>query len=141
MADFAWGLQQRGHSLQVISSNASYLGPNSEGPSGEPVDRRLQLKGSFEGGVRQLQDPAARAAVDAKNRALLTHWLGQGTWDGILLGNLDLLGTELLGPLLASNWPYSITSASSRLLTHPSKCPQRAAATEYSLPVTPCVGV
>ena len=46
MADFAWGLQQRGHILQVISSDAPYLGPSSAGPSGEPVDRRLQLKGS-----------------------------------------------------------------------------------------------
>ena len=51
MADFAWGLQQRGHTLQVISSDASYLGPSSSGPSSEPVDRRLQLKGSFQGGV------------------------------------------------------------------------------------------
>ena len=27
MADFAWGLQQRGHRVQVISSDAPYLGP------------------------------------------------------------------------------------------------------------------
>ena len=65
MADFAWGLQQRGHTLQVISSDAPYLGPSSAGPSKEPVDRRLQLKGSFEGGVHQMQEPTARAAVDA----------------------------------------------------------------------------
>ena len=105
MADFAWGLKQRGHTLQVVSSDAPYLGPNSSGPSGEPVDRRLQLKGSFQGGISQLQEPAARAAVDVNNRALLTHWLDAGTWDGILLGNLDLLGTELLAPLLASGLP------------------------------------
>ena len=105
MADFAWGLQQRGHTLQVISSDAPYLGPSSSGPSSEPVDRRLQLKGSFQGGVSQLQDPAVRKAVDANNRSLLVSWLGQGPWDGILLGNLDLLGTELLDPLLASGLP------------------------------------
>ena len=45
MADFAWGLQQRGHTLQVLSSDAPYLGPSTPGPSAEPVDRRLQLKG------------------------------------------------------------------------------------------------
>ena len=105
MADFAWGLQQRGHILQVISSDAPYLGPSSAGPSGEPVDRRLQLKGSFQGGVRQLQEPAARAAVDTNNHALLKHWIDKGAWDGILLGNLDLLGTELLAPLLESGLP------------------------------------
>ena len=105
MADFAWGLQQRGHTLQVLSSDAPYLGPSTAGPGGESVDRRLLLKGSFEGGVHQLHEPKARAAIDANNRALLTHWLGQGSWDGILLGNLDLLGTELLNPLLASGLP------------------------------------
>ena len=105
MADFAWGLQQRRHTFQVISSDAPYLGPSSSGPSSEPVDRRLQLKGSFQGGVSQLQDPAVRKAVDANNRSLLVSWLGQGPWDGILLGNLDLLGTELLDPLLASGLP------------------------------------
>ena len=105
MADFAWGLEQRGHTLQVLSSDAPYLGSSSAGPSAEPVDRRLRLKGSFQGGVHQLQDPAARAIIDAHNQALLNHWLGQGSWDGILLGNLDLLGTELLDPLLASDLP------------------------------------
>ena len=105
MADFAWGLQKRGHTLQVISSDAPYLGPSNAGPSGEPVDRRLQLKGSFQGGLKQLHEPAARAAVDANNIALLAHWLDQGNWDGVLLGNLDLVGTEVLEPLLASGLP------------------------------------
>ena len=105
MADFAWGLQQRGHTVQVVSSDALYLGPSRSGPSGEPVDRRLQLKGSFQGGVQQLEEPDARAAVDVNNCSLLNLWLEQGNWDGILLGNLDLLGTELLVPLLASGLP------------------------------------
>ena len=51
MADFAWGLQERGHHVQVLSSNAPYLGPDNSGPSNEPVDRRLKLKGSFHNGV------------------------------------------------------------------------------------------
>ena len=105
MADFAWGLQQRGQTLQVITSDAPYLGPSGAGPSNEPVDRRLQLKGSFEGGVHQLQEPVARADIDTSNSALLRHWLSQKAWDGVLLGNLDLLGTELLAPLLASGLP------------------------------------
>ena len=37
------------------------------GPSGEAVDRRLQLKGSYEGGVRPLQDPQQRQAIDQAN--------------------------------------------------------------------------
>ena len=105
MADFAWGLQQRGHTIQVLSSHAPYLGPDNSGPSDEPVDRRLQLKGSFQNGVKILQDSTARHAVDTNNHAFLTYWLEKERWDGVLLGNLDLLGPELLEPLLASGLP------------------------------------
>ncbi|MBM5786131.1 MAG: glycosyltransferase family 4 protein, partial [Cyanobacteria bacterium K_DeepCast_35m_m1_288] len=45
MADFCWGLLQLGHRVQVISSDAPYLGPSGPGPSGEPVSRCLTLKG------------------------------------------------------------------------------------------------
>ena len=64
------------------------------------MDRRLQLKGSYEGGVRPLQDPQQRQAIDQANAALIRSWLNCHHWDGILLGNLDLLGPELLPPLL-----------------------------------------
>ena len=109
MADFVWGLQQRGHQVQVLSSDAPYLhAPGSRdaavGPSGEPVARQLQLKGSYEGGVQLLQDPAACAAVDRANTALLRAWLAEGL-DGVLLGNLDLLGPELLPELLQPGIP------------------------------------
>ena len=106
IADFVWGLQQRGHHLQVISSDADYLGPaGPHGPSGEPVDRGLQLKGTYAGGVQPLQDPAQRAAIDEANAALLRRWLASEPWDGVLVGNLDLLGPELLTPLLAAGIP------------------------------------
>ena len=72
IADFVWGLRERGHSIQVLSSDAPHLGRSSErGPSGEAVDRRLQLKGSYEGGVRPLQDPQRRRAIDQANTALI----------------------------------------------------------------------
>jgi glycosyltransferase involved in cell wall biosynthesis len=109
IADFVWGLQRRGHQLQVLSSDAPYLqapgGPDAAvGPSGEPVARQLRLKGSYEGGVQLLQDPASCAAVDHTNAALLRGWLAQG-WDGVLVGNLDLLGPELLPVLLEPGIP------------------------------------
>ncbi|OUU53457.1 MAG: hypothetical protein CBC25_00570 [Pelagibacteraceae bacterium TMED65] len=101
IADFVWGLRERGHSIQVLSSDAPHLGASSAlGPSGEAVDRRLQLKGSYEGGVRHLQDPQQRQAIDETNATLIRTRLNRQQWDGILLGNLDLLGPELLPPLL-----------------------------------------
>lgn len=103
ISDFVWGMQQLGHSVQVVSTDAAYLGPAApNGPSGEPVDRSLQLKGSYEGGLRPIQEGSIRERIDAANHNCLQRWLSQGPWDGVLVGNLDLLGPELLAPLLAS---------------------------------------
>ena len=105
IADFVWGLQERGHHVQVLSSDAGYLGPGGDGPSGEPVDRCLMLKGDYQQGVRVLDDPIAIAEIDRVNAQLLNARLDQGSWDGILVGNLDLLGFELLNHLLAPGIP------------------------------------
>ena len=96
-----WGLQERGHTIQVLSSDAPHLGSSSEiGPSGEAIDRQLQLKGSYQGGVRHLQNPQQRQAIDQANATLIRKWINSQHWDGILLGNIDLLGPEVLPALL-----------------------------------------
>ena len=105
LADFAWGLIQRGHQVDVLSSDAPYLGPSEDGPSGETVCRLLKLKGSFEGGVALLNDPQACVQLDLANRAVLHNRLPLGQYQGILLGNLDLLGVELLTALLEAGIP------------------------------------
>lgn len=105
MADFCWGLLQRKHQVQVLCSDAPYLGSDGNGPNGESVSRGLQLKGSFENGVSQEQNPQHCHAIDLANAAQLRHWLGERRWDGVLLGNLDLLGAELLPVLLEGNIP------------------------------------
>ena len=43
------------------------------------MDRRLQLKGSYEGGVRPLQDPQRRQAIDQANATLIRSWLNKNT--------------------------------------------------------------
>lgn len=105
LADFAWALQQRGHQLCVLSSDAPYLGATGPGPSGEPVHRKLRLKGSFKGGVSVIDDAAICAAIDQHNTAVALDALAQDAFDGILLGNLDLLGTALLIALLEPGIP------------------------------------
>ena len=76
MADFCWGLKRRGHRVQVICNNASYLGASSEhGPSGEPVARQLLLKGDFCGGVHLIQDAVEQHAVDRHNMSVIGRWL------------------------------------------------------------------
>ena len=107
MADFAWGLQQRDHHIQVLTSDTAHLGPPSlEGPSGERVARDLLLKGSYEGGVKPLADKAAVQSINAANAATIDElWKSAGPFDGVLLGNIDLLGVEVLNPLLKHGVP------------------------------------
>ena len=106
MADFSWGLKQRGHHLQVICNDATYLGNASKtGPSGEPIARELLLKGDFCNGVHLMQKTAEQQAVDRHNQAVIRYWLENNRWDGILLGNLDLLGVSLLHWLLGHKLP------------------------------------
>ena len=106
MADFSWGLKRRGHQLQVLCNDATYLGKNSKtGPSGEPVARELLLKGDFCNGVHLMQKTSEQHAVDQHNQAVIQRWLEKKRWDGILLGNLDLLGVNLLHWLLSHNLP------------------------------------
>lgn len=108
MADFVWGLQQRGHTLHVISSDAPYLGPDdSQGPSGEAVHRTLALKGSYEGGVKPNQNLKQCQVLSSANAtAIQKVWDKEGPFAGVLVGNIDLLGIEILKPLL--NYSVSV---------------------------------
>ena len=91
MADFVWGLEQLGHRVQVISSDAPYLLPQGAGATPQPgVERVLLLKGDFCQGVRHLVDPAALAQVDHHNQQQLRAITQRVRFDGVLLGNLDL---------------------------------------------------
>ena len=106
MADFAWGLEQRGHQLSVLCSDAPYLPqPMSDIKLAAPVNRCLTLKGNFRDGVHQLKDAQARGAIDAENQRVLNEQLRRHRFDGVLLGNLDLLGAELLTGLVDSKLP------------------------------------
>lgn len=105
LADFAWGLLQRGHQVRVLTSDAPYLGAPEPGPSGESVERSLQLKGSFANGVQLLNDQEACSRIDRHNISTLRHLLGTGPVDGVLLGNLDLLGPAVLHTLLEPGIP------------------------------------
>lgn len=105
LADFGWGLQQRGHHVEVLCSDAPYLGPSGPGPSGEPVRRCLVLKGNFANGVELLDNEQSCRQIDQHNEREIASVLSSRSVDGILLGNLDLLGPELLQPLLRPGIP------------------------------------
>ena len=100
ISDFVWGFIRLGHDVEVLTSDAPYLNCQVEanqrvGPSGEVVHRFLSLKGSYENGLSLLTDPAACEEVDRQNQKVINHFL-TGEWGGVLIGNIDLLGPELL---------------------------------------------
>lgn len=105
IADFVWGLKKLGHDIEVLTSDAPYLGPSTpEGPSQEHVDRRLKLKGSYNNGVQELTDVNATAHIDRENKSIIDEILPH-EWDALIVGNLDLLGPEILPFLLSINKP------------------------------------
>ena len=103
MADFRWALERLGHTITVVSSDAAYLGPIRQPEL--RVHRGLQLKGSFENGVKLISDPIICAGIEQHNSQLLENILKQAAWDGVLLGNIDLLGLGSVQPLLNQGIP------------------------------------
>ena len=100
MADVVWGLEERGHSIIVLSSDAPYLPkPPSDFKLKAKIVRKLILKGHFHNGVHHLKEPTKRREVDLRNNALILSHINEYSFDGILLGNLDLLGPEILHSL------------------------------------------
>ncbi len=104
MADFVWGLRKLGHEITVICSNAPYLNTTHENQEYE-INRSLSLKGSYEGGVNNILDPIKRSKIDQDNIALLKEILLDQNWTGILIGNLDLIGLEILPTLINTGLP------------------------------------
>ena len=103
MADFRWALERLGHKVTAVSSDAAYLGPIQQPEL--RVARGLKLKGSFKNGVKLINDPIICAEIELKNSQFLENVLKQSAWDGVLLGNIDLLGLGSVQPLLNQGIP------------------------------------
>ena len=85
MADFAWGLMQSGHHVQVLCANAPHLGEKAMA-LGEEVSRCLTLKGSFEGDYELIviQNGAQTLTESIKN-GFVIGWAdvnGMVRWSG-----------------------------------------------------------
>ncbi len=104
MADFAWGLRELGHTVKVICSNASYLDPQNNSTN-DSIQRNLLLKGSFKDGVTHISNLLERRRIDEHNNQVLKFTLENENWDGVLIGNIDLIEHEILKTLTITNLP------------------------------------
>ena len=95
--DFTNHLRLLGHNVQVLSSNAPYLG----GDTGldRQVDRGLLLLGSYEGGLHPITDPQERERRTQHNRQQLQIQIQEFQPQACLVGNLDMVGPEPLHQL------------------------------------------
>ena len=75
-------------------------------PPEKRLSRCLILKGSFLRIVCNWNKTQERCrACDAANQHWIHRWLKQRDWDGVLVGNIDLLGLEILQPLIDAALP------------------------------------
>ncbi|MEM9770390.1 MAG: glycosyltransferase family 4 protein [Cyanobacteria bacterium P01_D01_bin.73] len=103
IADFAAGLGRNGHTIQVLTSDSTYLGEISKP---EPsVDRGLQLFGTYDGGTTAFEDQQQILDVLRHNHQLLSQAIATFQPDLCLVGNIAFLGSMIFQPLLERNIP------------------------------------
>ena len=96
--DYVSNLKLMGHDVQVISSDAPYL--DGDLSVDRKVDRRLELLGSYNGGVTELTDLKQRRKLINANALIIHQVIEQFRPQAVLLGNLDLLGNEIIHQIL-----------------------------------------
>jgi len=96
------GLLSLGWDLHVLSSDQPYLGPCGFESS---VERSLELLGTYENGIQHLPPGPELERRRLRNRTLLQQLIQQWQPQAALVGNLDLLGLDLLQELLQAGIP------------------------------------
>ncbi len=104
LCDFANILENRGHSIYVLTSDTPYLGPIDQDQSN--VDRSLLLFGSWQNGVcKPIEDKEEIIRIIKKNDEKLQNAIKWFSPQLCLLGNIDFLSHSILQPLLKSGIP------------------------------------
>ncbi len=101
--DFVHNLRQLGHHIQVLSSNAPYLGGDIS--KDKEVDRNLSLLGSYEDGLKAIDDIQERKQRTQKNISIIQKYAIKMKPQAVLLGNLDMLSPEILQTLVNIGLP------------------------------------
>lgn len=96
------GLEALGYESLVVCSDAAYLGPIGLNPK---ICRILELLGSYDGGITKLTDWREEERRNKKNQKTLKRIIKCYEPNACLIGNLDLLGIELMDVVLGSNIP------------------------------------
>lgn len=102
ICDFANVLRHRGHSIQVLTSDAPYLGP-IKSPE-DNIDRSLLLCGTYEQlPPEPFADQVEVARILEHNSLVIRAAIQNYEPDVCLVGNIDLLSHQVFTPFL-ENW-------------------------------------
>ena len=96
------GLEDLGYDAHVLSSDQTYLGP---GGGDQRVIRSLELLGSYENGISRLNDSQEEQRRTHQNLRRVRQVLDRLQPQACLVGNLDLLGTDLLHAITERGTP------------------------------------
>ena len=80
-----------GHNVQVLSSNAPYLGGDLR--EDQQVNRQLLLLGSYEGSLTEVKDLGQRMKIISHNELVINQLVSDYRPQAVLLGNLDMPDT------------------------------------------------
>lgn len=103
ICDFANLLQDRGHTIEVLTADAPYLG-EIQSPELN-VNRNLLLFGTFEKQTQFLTDPDEIARIVRHNERQIQQTIESLCPDVCLVGNINFLGVRIFQPLLENYIP------------------------------------
>ncbi|MEQ9621984.1 glycosyltransferase [Coleofasciculus chthonoplastes] len=104
ISDFANILRERGHTVEVLSSNAPYLGEIKT--SEVYADRSLTLYGSYEQlPPKVLEDPSEFRQVVDRNDQIIRQKIESYAPEVCLVGNIDFLSQRVFEPLFENKIP------------------------------------
>ncbi len=122
--EFANGLHERGHQIEVLTSDASYLAKDpdeSEDALESLVRRCLVLMGEWRNGKTQMTGGLQeQQRIGKKNALLVMEAVRRFKPEAVLLGNLDFLGIEPLRAMLNAGIPVVHSLGNQTPWYHPS---------------------
>ncbi len=134
ISDFANILQERGHTIQVLTSDAPYLGKITTPEAN--ISRKLELFGTFEGQTKAIEDTREINRIIVNNDEVVREAIADFSPDVCLVGNINFLGPGIFTPFLENYIPVINHLGLPTLLCSANKMPQGnlfilATASEY----------
>lgn len=96
------GLEEIGYDTFILTGNQSQLGKVDKE---KKIERSLRLLGEYREGVQHIKEDSERRLRQEANLLMIEEAINKHKPNACLIGNLDLLGKDLLDKILSYNIP------------------------------------